>query len=1062
MKKFISVLLGVVVMSVAALATDITINSYSIPWTSPTSDVQIRFFLVGDGSTTVLRTPQGQSIRTGTPASGSTNYKYDCTYSGGNLTIPSVTLPATTDAIGGGRLRWSAVFYRKTPGTAIQEWANYTYFQLPHSTTPTTWTAIKAYNDSIGTESDPSKPYSRLETEARIVGVEGNISLKANKAGDTFTGPVVLSADPSTALQAATKQYVDNSNPIATVTTEGKFKAGGRVKYTLAGRPACNAAAAAVAVTIEISDSDRIPQSCKETSVGVYQWVRVRPYIDLRDFGIDGTAGDKTSAFAAAIALLNAGTVNEIRMPGGVIDLYSGVTITNDKAILVGDSTRGTELQIYHNGVAITYTPTVADLNESKPTFRDFSMRSMMNGGDAVKATSGSGWVGTAIKTNGGYGMTLRNLHIRNFSKGLHLKDTAVNVFENINVRNCYWGLWSEGWSNTNTFLGGVFSRASINTGEDWAFESTTVKGTDFTFIGTDFEPGSQTNKIGNRNKFLNCRIEQLHLDTFPTFFTWFDFLGDGNVMQDCDFYFGGASLPSTNKDQFFFDFTGDNNKINFRRIFMHNKLVRFKPDSNNNEVEFSTKFEDYLIGAPYPGSERFIRDNGVGNRVVVKSDSGQFTRIGAEGFADVGAIPSMLPQDSQAGLTLTRLSQAVSDVAGPFGVPASSFFIKKYTVTATDAAGAFANAPTIALGGADQVYTTTAYVYLPSSFPDANKVGVSAITAGHEFVYGTDRKSRWLPLTQYYVPGAATNVQPSIFTDAPSGTVFYVAFFSCLKGQSPAVAVPPASSQSYALSTILGTSSDSAWGKTIAGNVYVGSGAGGISDAHLEVGNTSSGGRISATDGGGSNRRALVFNSPTSATAYSRLFSFNYAASIGLPLVLNDPGGNVYIGKTTGTEALDVNGSIKASNYSYGLRGMFGTYSSVRGEELEVAQTTGGRIVSTDGQGSNSRALVISSGYSAQAYARVFAYNYSGSAGMTLALNDPGGDVAVGKTTASEKLDVNGNVKATGFKLANVVWTQGAGAPVGACTTGSLYSRTDGGAATSLYVCESSAWVAK
>ena len=31
----------------------------------------------------------------------------------------------------------------------------------------------------------------------------------ANKAGDTFTGPVVLNADPSVALEAATKQYVD-------------------------------------------------------------------------------------------------------------------------------------------------------------------------------------------------------------------------------------------------------------------------------------------------------------------------------------------------------------------------------------------------------------------------------------------------------------------------------------------------------------------------------------------------------------------------------------------------------------------------------------------------------------------------------------------------------------------------------------------------------------------------------------------------------------------------------------------------------------------------------------
>jgi hypothetical protein len=40
--------------------------------------------------------------------------------------------------------------------------------------------------------------------------------------------------------------------------------------------------------------------------------------------------------------------------------------------------------------------------------------------------------------------------------------------------------------------------------------------------------------------------------------------------------------------------------------------------------------------------------------------------------------------------------------------------------------------------------------------------------------------------------------------------------------------------------------------------------------------------------------------------------------------------------------------------------------------------------------------------------------------------------------------------------------WTKGAGTPAGACTTGSIYSNTTGGAATSFYVCESSAWVAK
>ena len=39
---------------------------------------------------------------------------------------------------------------------------------------------------------------------------------------------------------------------------------------------------------------------------------------------------------------------------------------------------------------------------------------------------------------------------------------------------------------------------------------------------------------------------------------------------------------------------------------------------------------------------------------------------------------------------------------------------------------------------------------------------------------------------------------------------------------------------------------------------------------------------------------------------------------------------------------------------------------------------------------------------------------------------------------------------------------TTGSGAPAGGCTTGSLYLRSDGGGGSTLYVCESGAWVAK
>lgn len=51
----------------------------------------------------------------------------------------------------------------------------------------------------------------------------------------------------------------------------------------------------------------------------------------------------------------------------------------------------------------------------------------------------------------------------------------------------------------------------------------------------------------------------------------------------------------------------------------------------------------------------------------------------------------------------------------------------------------------------------------------------------------------------------------------------------------------------------------------------------------------------------------------------------------------------------------------------------------------------------------------------------------------------------------------------ALNFKLSGgPAWTSGTGAPTAACSRGSLYSRLDGGAKTTLYVCESTGWVAK
>jgi hypothetical protein len=58
--------------------------------------------------------------------------------------------------------------------------------------------------------------------------------------------------------------------------------------------------------------------------------------------------------------------------------------------------------------------------------------------------------------------------------------------------------------------------------------------------------------------------------------------------------------------------------------------------------------------------------------------------------------------------------------------------------------------------------------------------------------------------------------------------------------------------------------------------------------------------------------------------------------------------------------------------------------------------------------------------------------------------------------------VNVEGPIMAKEFKLGPLTWTFGTGAPTAKCEVGSLYSRTDGFAGATFYVCEGAKWVAK
>ena len=77
------------------------------------------------------------------------------------------------------------------------------------------------------------------------------------------------------------------------------------------------------------------------------------------------------------------------------------------------------------------------------------------------------------------------------------------------------------------------------------------------------------------------------------------------------------------------------------------------------------------------------------------------------------------------------------------------------------------------------------------------------------------------------------------------------------------------------------------------------------------------------------------------------------------------------------------------------------------------------------------------------------------------------GGASVSGNGSTVESKTAAGSAYAThtaaSFKqAAGPTWSSGVGVPGGTCTRGSLYSRTDGGAKTTLYVCEPAGWTAK
>ena len=161
-----------------------------------------------------------------------------------------------------------------------------------------------------------------------------SVGEKVSKAGDTMTGLLVLSADPSADLGAATKQYVDTaeSDAISTASSDATSKANAAQSAAIstASADATTKADAAQAAAISTAAGDATTKADAAQAAAIAH----ADALDTDDVA-EGTAQYFTDARAktSAASLLTGATLTNITISGN----GSGLTITAENG--VADST---------------------------------------------------------------------------------------------------------------------------------------------------------------------------------------------------------------------------------------------------------------------------------------------------------------------------------------------------------------------------------------------------------------------------------------------------------------------------------------------------------------------------------------------------------------------------------------------------------------------------------------------------------------------------------------------------------------------------------------------------
>jgi hypothetical protein len=209
--------------------SDVIINSINIDrWKWPISDVEIRLTLDGP-----IVTPEGGVFGTepvfvarglctiaSAVVAGITQY---------TLTIPSLTLPATGNALVGRTARYTAGFYKSSTGQFIQAWPGFESFSLSSSPSPVDWGTIKVANDGGILPYGDAMTFNRSEILSligayvrKLVGWGTPTGTVARTTFATYTAPVISASPTQVEVQALADHVQILSQRLAALITDVK------------------------------------------------------------------------------------------------------------------------------------------------------------------------------------------------------------------------------------------------------------------------------------------------------------------------------------------------------------------------------------------------------------------------------------------------------------------------------------------------------------------------------------------------------------------------------------------------------------------------------------------------------------------------------------------------------------------------------------------------------------------------------------------------------------------------------------------------------------------------